>query len=103
MTKKRVKRDEAKFQSKLKKEIASMFPGCKIKKLDTDGDQGCPDLLILHGPRWAILECKDSKDAPHQPNQDYYVDMFNKMSYSSFVYPENKEEVLHDLQSALQP
>lgn len=93
---------ESTFQSNLKESIMELFPGCEIKKLDTISDQGCPDLLILHKKHWAILECKKSKDAKHQPNQDYYVNKFNSMSYSNFVYPENKEEVLRDLQRTFQ-
>lgn len=94
---------ESKFQTELKKDLHSMFPGCLITKLDPNDIPGIPDLLILHGPRWAILECKRYEKATHQPNQDYYVGMLNEMSYSAFIYPENKEEILDELQSALQP
>lgn len=79
-----------------------MFPGCFIFKLDPNEIQGIPDLLILHNNKWAILEVKRSANASHRPNQDYYVEVLNKMSFASFIYPENKEEVLHALQHALQ-
>lgn len=90
---------ENKFQSDLIKEIKDMFPGCIVLKNDPNYIQGIPDLLILHGKRWAALECKKSKDAPPRPNQTYYVKRMNKMSFSRFIYPENKEEVLDGLQS----
>ena len=91
---------EGKFQDKLRDELKEMFPGCIVTKLDSSCIQGIPDLLILHNDKWAILECKRSKDAKHQPNQDYYVDKLNAMSFSRFIYPENKEEVLHELQQS---
>ena len=89
---------EKDFQSKLIKEIEATYPECIVIK--NDSVQGYPDLLILYQDRWAALECKRGINAEKQPNQEYYVDKFNKMSFSRFVYPENKEEVLHELQQA---
>lgn len=97
----RSSRLESGFQDRLKDELKEMFPGCLIMKLDSGYIQGIPDLLILYGDRWATLECKRSANAPKRPNQDYYVDLMNRMSFSSIIYPENKEEVLYDLQQAL--
>ena len=74
---------------------------CIITKLDCNDIQGIPDLLILNGPKWATLECKKNANATHRPNQDYYVDKMNRMSFSSFIFPENKEEVLDGLFKAL--
>lgn len=91
---------ESKFQRELKKEIKEMFPGCIVSKLDSGDIQGIPDLLVLHNNRWATLENKRSANAPHQPNQDYYVETMNNMSFSRFIYPENKEEVLNELREA---
>lgn len=91
--------DEGYFQAKLIKELESRFPGCIVTKVEPY-KQGFPDLLVLFDDKWALLECKRSKDAPHRPNQDYYVEMADKMSFSRFIYPENKEEVLHELESA---
>ena len=91
---------ESQFQRELIKEIKETFPGCVVLKNDPNYIQGMPDLTILHGDRWAVLEVKRDKGSHHQPNQDYYVGMLDDMSFSSFVYPENKEEVLHGLQQA---
>lgn len=88
---------ESDFQKELKKEIKAMFPGCIITKLDSSDIQGIPDLLVLHNDKWATLENKKKKNAHHQPNQDYYVEKMNSMSFSRFIYPENKEEVLNEL------
>ena len=69
-------------------------------KNDPNYIQGIPDLLVLYGNKWASLECKGSEDAPRQANQTYYVDKMDKMSFSRFIFPENKEEVLNELQQA---
>ncbi len=89
---------ESEFQSKLIKDLKDIYPGCEIRKMDSQ--QGDPDLLILYNDRWAMLECKREENAPHRPNQDYYVEKFNNMSFASFIYPENREEVLDELESA---
>lgn len=88
---------EREFQPNLIKELKDAFPGCLITKLDSSYIQGIPDLLILYKNKWAILEVKRNAKAEHQPNQDYYVNHLNDMSFSRFIYPENKEEVLHEL------
>lgn len=91
---------ESKFQANLKKELQALFPGCIVTKLDSSYIQGIPDLLVLYKDKWAVLECKQSANAKRQPNQPYYVDKLNEMSFSRFIYPENKEDVLHELQQA---
>lgn len=89
---------ESKFQRDLIEELETMFPGALIFK--NEGKQGLPDLTVLWKKNWALLECKKSEHAEHQPNQDYYVDRANEMSFSRFIYPENKQEVLDELQQA---
>lgn len=93
---------ENKFQSNLKKELKNMFPGCIVTKLDSGDIQGIPDLLILYKNKWATLENKRTAKAHRQPNQEYYVNKMNNMSFSKFIYPENKEEVLTDLKNYLE-
>ena len=80
-----------------------MFPGCMVIKNDPNYIQGIPDLTILFRDKWATLEVKKSAKARHQPNQDYYVDKMNNMSFSRFISPENKEEVLNELQHTFGP
>lgn len=88
---------ENRFKTKLIGEIKKMFPGCIVVHLDPNEIQGIPDILVLFGDKWATLEGKDYEDAPRQPNQPYYVDLMNRMSFSAFIYPENKNEVLDAL------
>lgn len=92
---------ESGFQDRLKKDIENLYPDAMVFKMNQK--QGVPDLLILYKDRWASLECKRCKDAARQPNQDYYVEKMNGMSFSRFVYPENKEEVLNELQQTFEP
>ena len=88
---------ENRFKTKLASEIKEMLPGYMVLHLDPNEIQGIPDLLILFGNRWATLEGKKSAKASHRPNQDYYVELMNDMSFSAFIYPENKDEVLEEL------
>lgn len=89
---------ESMFQKKVKKELKERFPGCIVMKTDPQQVQGIPDLIILHGNKWASLEVKKDASAPHRPNQDFRVKQMNEMSFASFIYPENKEEVFDDLE-----
>lgn len=91
---------ESKFKSRLKDRLKKEFPGCIIMHLDPTEIQGIPDLIILYNDRWAALEGKRYATAHHQPNQEYYVKLMNGMSYASFIYPENMEVVIGELQQA---
>lgn len=92
----RSSRLESGFQDRLINKLKDLFPGCMVFKMDQI--QGIPDLLVLYKNKWASLECKRSAGAKRQPNQEYYVGKMNEMSFSRFVSPENKEEVLNELQ-----
>jgi hypothetical protein len=96
----RSSRLESGFQDGLIRDLKHMFPGCMVFKMDQM--QGIPDLLILYEDKWAALECKKSANARRQPNQTYYVDKMNDMSFADFICPENKEEVLYELQQTFE-
>lgn len=85
---------ESKFQHDLINKIKDRFPGCIVMKNDASYIQGIPDLTVLYKDRWATLECKNKSSASHRPNQDYYVEKMNEMSYSAFISPENEREVI---------
>lgn len=93
-------RQERHFQASIIKELKEMFRGCLVVKLDPNYIQGLPDLLVLYEDKWATLECKQNAKARHRPNQDYYVELMDDMSFSRFVFPENKEEVMDELRKA---
>ena len=87
-------RVESKYQSQLIKRIKDRFPGSIVLKNDASYKQGIPDLTVLYGDRWATLEVKRTTNAKRRPNQPYYVELMNSMSFSSFISPENEQEVL---------
>lgn len=89
---------ESKFQSQLIKELKYIFEGCIILKNDASYLQGIPDILILYKNKWAMLEVKASSNSPVRPNQEYYVELLDKMSFAAFISPENKEDILNELQ-----
>lgn len=93
---------ENEFQGKLIKEIKERLPGSIVLKNDPNYKQGIPDLTVLYKNKWAALECKKSENESHRPNQDYYISEMNKMSFGRFIYPENKEEVLNELQRSFE-
>lgn len=89
------------FKKKLISDLKAIFPNAIITQLDPTYIQGIPDILILWEDKWAALECKASSTSPKRPNQEYYVDLMNKMSFSAFIFPENKEAVLNEMERAL--
>lgn len=94
---------ENQYQAKLIKKLERLFPGCVILKNDSGLRQGILDLTLLYRDKWASLEVKRSAIAPVQPNQDYYVQQLDEMSFAAYIYPENEEEVLIALQQAFEP
>lgn len=94
---------ERDFQAKLIKKIEHLFPGCLILKNDSGHRQGIPDLLVLYKKRWGMLEVKKSENEPFQPNQEYYIELTNGMSFAAVIYPSNEQDVLDALQRAFEP
>lgn len=91
---------ENEFQPKLIKKIKKLFPGAIVLKNDPNYIQGIPDLTVLYEDKWAFLECKREEKAGKRPNQGYYVRKANEMSFGRFIFPENEEDVLNELQQA---
>lgn len=94
---------ESKFKSDLIKDILRQFPGAFVLKTYANQIQGIPDNIVIFGRHWAAFEAKRSQFSSHRPNQDYYINVLNQMSYATFVYPQNKEVFLEKLQQALRP
>ena len=94
---------ESVFQRGLIRELKERFPECVVLKNDANYIQGIPDLLVLYKNRWAALECKQTVSSNRRPNQEYYIDKMNDMSFARFICKENKKEVLDELQQAWKP
>ncbi len=88
---------ENKYQSELIKKLTTLYPKSMILKNDPNYIQGVPDLLVLCDERWAMLEVKASRKASHRPNQEYYIAKLNHMGFARFVYPENEDKILREL------
>ena len=91
------------FQAKVIRELRSVFPGCIILINDPNYIQGFPDITILYKTKWAVLECKKSLYEPYRPNQEYYLELCDDMSFGSMICPENMKGVLDELQQTLAP
>lgn len=91
---------ESKYQSGLIDRIKDRFPGSMVLKNDARYIQGIPDLLVLHENNWAALECKRDRKSHRQPNQSFYVNKMNRMSFARVISPENEEEVLDEMEQA---
>lgn len=88
---------ERDFQARVIKELYIMFPDCIVLKQDPNYQQGIPDLLILFRDRWAALEVKRTEKSRRQPNQPYFVELTNSMSFGRFLHTANKEEIFEEL------
>ena len=89
---------ESSFQKAFINELKARYPGCTALKNDSGYIQGFPDWTVLYKDKWAVLERKRERGARKQPNQEYYVDTLNeKGGFARFVYPENADEVLEEI------
>lgn len=91
---------ESNFQKNLIRELKERFPGCEVIKNDSSYIQGICDLVILYKNKWAMLEVKSDANAKRQPNQNYYVKKFGRMSFAAFIFPENKEKILNEMEQS---
>lgn len=92
------------YKALLVKELEFRFPGCVLFNMDPNTThQGIPDLLMLYKDRWAMFEVKAAMNSKRRPNQPFFVNFYNEMSFASFICPENEEEVLNDLQQTFEP
>lgn len=80
-------------------EIERRFPDSMVLKNDPTYLQGIPDLTIINGPFWAMLEVKKSPTASFRPNQKYYVEQLNYLGFCAVVCPSNLKFVMDSMES----
>jgi len=93
---------EREFQAKIIRTIKDRYPDAVVIKNDPNYMQGVPDLAVFHNDHWAMLECKADPTSPTQPNQKYYIDKFDRMSFAKIINPVNQKEVLNEMESLFQ-
>lgn len=94
---------ERDYQKHVIRRVRTRWTDGIVLKNDSSYRQGIPDLSVFFPTGfWAWLEVKPSESAIHEPNQDYYVEWAGCAMFGAFIYPENEDEVLDDLQQAYQ-
>lgn len=90
---------ESDFKNKLYNEIRDRFPGSEVIPNDSGYLQGFPDATVYFpNGRYFLLEGKRTSKSAKQPNQDYYVNQSPLRGNATFICPENKNEVLDELE-----
>lgn len=92
---------ESILQSSIIKELERQYPGAVVLKTDPSYIQGFPDLLFLYSNFWAALEVKMATASARRPNQKYWVNRLDLLSFSRFIYPSNLGKVFDELEEAL--
>lgn len=92
-------RKESDFKHKLYKEIRQRFPGSEVLPNDANYLQGVPDATVYFpNGRYVMIESKRSSKSNKQPNQEYYINKSPLSKNAMFANPENREEVLSELE-----
>lgn len=90
---------ESDFKNGLYNEIRKRCPGSEVIPNDANYLQGFPDATVyLPNGKYILLEGKKTANSARQPNQDYYVNQSPLSPNAMFVYPENKKEVLKEIE-----
>lgn len=90
---------ESDFKRKLYNEIREKFPGSEVLPNDAGYRQGIPDATVyLPNGRYIMLESKRVRTSSRRPNQEHYVEKSSFSNHAMFAYPENKNEVLSEVE-----
>mgnify|MGYP003608343340 CR=1 FL=1 len=89
---------ERDFQKNLIQELKERFPACVVMQNASSYIQEIPDLTVLYRDRCVVPELKPASGSSRRPNQSFYVEKLNEMSYAAYIHPGNKEQVLDEVQ-----
>lgn len=88
---------EKDFQSKFLAKLRKLGCKCYKQQMNATTRAGTPDVIVLLGPVWIMLEFKKAKNSPKRPGQQKNIDWANEVSFGWFVYPENADEVYEQI------
>ena len=85
---------ESTLQSKFLSELRKMGYKCFKQQMNATTRIGTPDAFIFKEGFWGWIEFKQHKNSKARPGQKENVAWAQENSWGSFVYEENKAEVL---------
>lgn len=85
---------EKNIQSKFISDLRKSGYKCFKQQMNATTRAGTPDLFIFKEGFWGWIEFKQHKNSKARPGQKENVAWANENSWGSFVYEENKAEVL---------
>lgn len=90
---------ESEFKRRAIQEIQERFSHLDLDFIEPKiHNRSLPDVVILGPIKWAVLEFKRNQYESKRPNQEFHISRLNEKGYATFVYPENLEGVLGDLE-----
>lgn len=94
---------ESTFRTGFIRKLRLLSPDIFVEFADPSRVNGIPDLIIFYRDKHARIETKRSKNASKRLHQEHYIQLFNSYGvYSTFLTPENEEEVLNELRRYFQ-
>jgi hypothetical protein len=88
---------EADLQSKFLSSLRKLGYKCFKQQMNATTRAGTPDAFIFKEGFWGWIEFKQHKNSKARPGQKENVEWAKENSWGSFVYAENKDEVLKEL------
>lgn len=88
---------ESKIQSDFFKDLRKLGYKCYKQQMNATTRAGTPDAFIFKEGFWGWIEFKAHRNSTARPGQKENVAWAKENSWGSFVYAENKDEILKEL------